>query len=118
MACAPERVPGSTITQGDAGIAFHSELATHRGAGAPLLRSPGGTSGASYGGGSSSTVGGQRALVNDMPDLGLGSRPCAWVAASEPAVVTRATPSAVERAREAGTDEWFAVNCTAAGETR
>ncbi|MBM3906962.1 MAG: hypothetical protein FJ363_02675 [Gemmatimonadetes bacterium] len=114
--CAPERVPGSTLSQGDAGIAFHRELASVRGAGAPR-HGPGGASGASYGGGSSSATA-VRSLGNDMPDLHLGAQACAWaVVAAVPGSV-EAAPSPVERAKGAPGDEGTVPSCGAPAETR
>lgn len=49
-ACAPERIPGSTVDQGDAGVSFVSARATAQGA---LASTGAAKSGASYGGGSS-----------------------------------------------------------------
>jgi hypothetical protein len=116
-ACAPERIPGSTVSQGDAGIAFHRELASLRGLGA---RSQGvaGTSGSSYGGGSSSSASGLRTLLAEIPDLRVGGKACDWVAAAEPAVTDPTARSVAQRVSEAGTDEWFAANCVSAGELR
>jgi hypothetical protein len=110
-------VPGSTLSEGDTGIAFHGELASVRGAGAPL-RGPGGASGASYGGGSSSSTG-LRALASDMPVLQLGARPCEWLAvtASTPGD-PNTTPSVVERAKRAPTEAAAASTCDTAAEAR
>jgi hypothetical protein len=96
-ACAPERIRDSTVSQGDAGIAFHSELASVKGLGASRQRGAG-ASGASYGGGSSSSTSGLVTLVGKAPDLRVGGKACDWVAATEPAVTQTPTHSVVERA--------------------
>lgn len=112
-ACAPERIPDSPIAQGDAGIAFHNELAGARGVGATLRRS----SGASYGGGSSSSDGSARRLTRVSPDLRVGGKACDWLATTEP--VRAAEPASGDaHAKAAATDEWFASNCVSAGDLR
>lgn len=118
-ACAPDRVPGSTVSQGDAGIAFHRELAALRGAGT-FSGGRGGTStsGASYGGGSSSSARATGAFALEMPDLRPGGKACDWVAAAEPALGQEAAQPSMQRARSTGTDVWVAANCATAGELR
>lgn len=118
-ACAPDRVPGSTVSQGDAGIAFHRELAALRGAGS-FAGGRGGpsTSGASYGGGSSSSARDSGVLALEAPDLRPGGRACDWVAAAEAASGQEAAQPTVERARNTGTEAWVVANCTTAGELR
>lgn len=118
-ACAPDRVPGSTVSQGDAGIAFHRELAALRGAGS-FSGGRGGTStsGASYGGGSSSSARDSGVLALEAPDLRPGGRACDWVAAAEAASGQEAAQPTMERARSTGTEAWVAANCTTAGELR
>lgn len=117
--CAPERVPGSTVSQGDAGIAFHRELAALRGAG----MSSGGrggtsTSGASYGGGSSSSARASDAFALEVPDLRPGGRACDWVAVAEPAASLEVAQPSMERARSSGAEAWVTANCVTAGELR
>lgn len=118
-ACAPDRVPGSTVSQGDAGIAFHRELAALRDAG---LSSGGrgspSTSGASYGGGSSSAAPANGAFALEVPDLRPGGRACDWVAAAEPASGLEVAQPSLERARSTGTDAWVAANCVTTGELK
>jgi len=118
-ACAPDRVPGSTVSQGDAGIAFHRELAALRGAGG-FSGGRGGTStsGASYGGGSSSSARASTAFALEVPDLRPGGRACDWVTAVEPASAQEAAQPSMERVRGAGTDAWVAANCGTTGELR
>lgn len=118
-ACAPDRVPVSTVSQGDAGIAFHRELAALRGAGT----SSGGrggtsTSGASYGGGSSSSTRTSSAFALEVPDLRPGGRACDWVAAAESASGQEAAQPSMERARGNSIDAWVAANCVTAGDLR
>lgn len=119
VACAPDRVPESTVSQGDAGIAFHRELAALRGAGT-FSGGRGGTStsGASYGGGSSSSARASGAFALEMPDLRPGGRACDWVAAAEPASGQEAAQPSMERARSIGTEAWVAANCATTGELR
>lgn len=118
-ACAPDRVPGSTVSQGDAGIAFHRELAALRGAG-PYSGGRGGTStsGASYGGGSSSSMRASGAFALEVPDLRPGGRACDWLAAAEPALGQEAAQPPVERARGVDTEAWVSANCATAGELK
>jgi hypothetical protein len=118
-ACAPERVPGSTVSQGDAGIAFHRELAALRGAGtASGGRGGTSTSGASYGGGSSSSARASDAFALEAPDLRPGGRACDWVAAAEPASGPEAAQPSMDRARGNSTDAWVAANCVTTGELK
>ena len=118
-ACAPDRVPGSTVSQGDAGIAFHRELAALRGAGL-FSGGRGGTStsGASYGGGSSSSARESGVLALEVPDLRPGGRACDWVAAAETTPGQEMAQPSVERARSTGTEAWVAATCATAGELR
>lgn len=117
--CAPDRVPGSTVSQGDAGIAFHRELAALRGAGTSFGGRGGtSTSGASYGGGSSSSTRASTAFALEAPDLRPGGRACDWVAAAEPAPTKERAQPAVERVRGADPDTWVAANCSTTGELR
>ena len=118
-ACAPDRVPGSTVSQGDAGIAFHRELAALRGAGTSAGGRGGiATSGASYGGGSSSSVRASDAFALEVPDLRPGGRACDWVAAAEPASGQEAAQPSLERARSSNIDAWVAANCVTSGELK
>lgn len=118
-ACAPDRVPGSTVSQGDAGIAFHRELAALRGAGGSFGGRGGtSTSGASYGGGSSSSARANAAFALEVPDVRPGGRACDWVAAAEPASAQEVAQSSTERVRGAGADAWVAANCGATGDLR
>ncbi|MBA4071562.1 MAG: hypothetical protein C0497_06965 [Gemmatimonas sp.] len=118
-ACAPDRVPGSTVSQGDAGIAFHRELAALRGAGAYSSGRGGtSTSGASYGGGSSSSTRAPAAFALEAPDLRPGGRACDWIVTAEPASAHEAAQPSPERVRSNGTDAWVAANCVNAGELR
>lgn len=118
-ACAPDRVPGSTVSQGDAGIAFHRELAALRGAGS-IAGGRGGTStsGASYGGGSSSSARDSGVLALEAPDLRPGGRACDWVAAAEAASGHEAAQPTMERVRSVGTEAWVVANCTTIGDLR
>ena len=109
-ACAPDRIPASTVSQGDAGIAFHGELASLRGAGVGLRVS----SGESYGGGSSSSALSLR--ESGVRDLRVGGRVCDWLAAADPSADP--TRPMAERLRGAGMEEWLAANCVNAGELR
>ncbi len=118
-ACAPDRVPGSTVSQGDAGIAFHRELAALRGAGSfSGGRGGASASGASYGGGSSSSARDSGVLALEAPDLRPGGRACDWVTATEAAFGRESAQPSMERARSTGTEAWIAANCTSAGELR
>lgn len=118
-ACAPARVPGSTVSQGDAGIAFHRELAALRGAGSSAGGRGGiSTSGASYGGGSSSSARASDAFALEVPDLRPGGRACDWVAATEPTSGQEAAQPSMERARSSNTDAWITANCVTAGELK
>lgn len=115
-ACAPERIPSSTISQGDAGIAFHRELATAKGAGtAGHVRAS--NSGASYGGGSSSSTTGRAASITEIPDLRPGGKACDWFNPAEPGAPA-AAPAGWERSRGIGMEGWFAANCIASGELK
>lgn len=118
-ACAPDRVPGSTVSQGDAGIAFHRELAALRGAGS-FSGGRGGTStsGASYGGGSSSSARDSGVLALEAPDLRPGGRACDWVAAAEATSIQESAQPSTERARNTATEQWVVANCTTTGELR
>ena len=115
-ACAPDRVPGSTVAEGDAGIAFHQELASLRGAGAPR-HGPGGASGASYGGGSSSAAG-VRVATTDLLDQPLRGTGCGWAVSTAAFGPSDSAPSAIERAKVAPSDEPGATGCAAPAETR
>ena len=118
-ACAPARVPGSTVSQGDAGIAFHDELAALRGAGSSAGGRGGiATSGASYGGGSSSSARGTDAFALEVPDLRPGGRACDWVAVAEPASGLETAQPSMQRARVSDTDAWIAANCVTSGELK
>ncbi|MBI5600059.1 MAG: hypothetical protein HY944_00685 [Gemmatimonadetes bacterium] len=118
-ACAPDRVPGSTVSQGDAGIAFHRELAALRGAGS-FSGGRGGTStsGASYGGGSSSSARDSGVLALEALDLRPGGRACDWVAAADATVGQESAQPSTERARTIATEAWVVANCTTTGELR
>jgi hypothetical protein len=116
-ACAPERIPGSTISQGDAGIAFHRELAAAKGAGAAgRVRAT--NSGASYGGGSSSSTTGRAASIAEIPDLRPGGKACDWFGPAEPGLASVAAPAGWDRTRGVGMEGWFAANCLASGELK
>lgn len=119
VACAPDRVPGSTVSQGDAGIAFHRELAALRGVDS-FSGGRGGTStsGASYGGGSSSSARDSGTLALEAPDLRPGGRACDWVVAAEAASGREWAQPSMERTRSTGTEAWVAANCATAGELR
>lgn len=118
-ACAPDRVPGSTVSQGDAGIAFHRELAALRGAG-PYSGGRGGTStsGASYGGGSSSSTRASAAFALEVPDLRPGGRACDWIGAAEPAAGPEVAQPTMERTRITALELWVSANCATAGELK
>lgn len=119
VACAPDRVPGSTVSQGDAGISFHRELAALRGAGTSSSGRGGtSTSGASYGGGSSSSARVSGVFALEMPDLRPGGRACDWIAAAEPASAQEAAQPSLARSRSSGTDAWVAANCVTAGDLK
>lgn len=89
-------------------------IGTVSGTWASLRRS----SGASYGGGSSSSTRVTAPLVAGAPDLRVGGKACDWIATVEPVAAVEAGRSVVERAAAAGTDGWFAANCLSAGDLR
>jgi hypothetical protein len=105
-------VPGSTVSQGDAGIAFHSERASLRGAGASLR----GASGASYGGGSSTSARRVGALDVSGRDPRLGGKACDWAASAGAAKAPARAVAA--RAKGEAADDWYAANCVSAGDIR
>jgi hypothetical protein len=114
--CAPDRVPGSTVAQGDSGLSFHQEFASLRGAGTPR-HGPGGASGASYGGGSSSSTG-VRVAPSDLLELLPRDAVCDWVVGT--ATLGRADSASpeVERAKGAPAEERSLAGCAAPAETR
>jgi hypothetical protein len=114
-ACAPERIPGSPVTQGDAGIAFRAELATANGAG---LSSRGPTSGASYGGGSSSSSRGSALLLSLAPGHLPGGTACDWFNGAETPGMASVAPPGWDATKGVGMDGWFEAHCIAPGEVR
>ncbi len=114
-ACAPERIPGSPVAQGDAGIAFRAELATANGAGLSV-RGP--TSGASYGGGSSSSARGKALLLGMAPDHLPGGKACDWFNGVETPGLASVAPPGWDVTKGVGMDGWFEANCIAPGEVR
>lgn len=67
-------------------------------------------SGASYGGGSSSSALNRAALAADVPDLRPGGKSCDAFAAAGPAA-TPAIGAPWERSKGVGLDGWFTANC-------
>lgn len=112
-ACAPERIPGSTVSQGDAGIAFRKELASGVGAGS-ALRGP--NSGASYGGGSSSSTRTTLSLLTQLPDLAPNGKACDWYHGAEsPGTIPGVWPGSDVAAGGAGREALLAANCAKVG---
>lgn len=109
-ACAPERIPASSIARGDAGIAFHQELASRTVAGTGRSAN----TGVSYGGGSSNT----RNSSDSVPaPVVRQPRPaCDWF---DPSSADRTVaPPGFERNKGLGAEGWFAANCTSPSELR
>jgi len=115
VACAPERIPGSTVSQGDAGIAFRAELANANGAG---IVSRGPNSGASYGGGSSSSSRGSALLLGMTPDHLPGGKACDWFNGVETPGMASVAPPGWDVTKGVGMDGWFAANCIGTEELR
>ncbi len=112
-ACSPERIPGSTVDQGDAGVSFVRSTANASGSGSSSVSS---ATGSSYGGGSSgssrSSASSRLLSAAGDTDARMGSKGCDWFGSGS-AGSSAFAPPGLGKHGGVGYDGWFAANCTA-----
>jgi len=114
-ACAPERIPGSSVEQGDAGVAFRRAANAATGSGAAISTASRARTSVPYGGGSSSSP--KRSVVTTGASAQRAAViGCDWF--SVPGGATAPAPSGWDRTKGIGMEGWFAANCIGRGELR
>lgn len=112
-ACSPERIPGSTVDQGDAGVSFVRAAANASGSGASSVSS---ATGSSYGGGSSgsSRSSASSRVLGASGEAGarLGGKGCDWFGSGS-AGSSAIAPPGWGKHGGVGYEGWFAANCMA-----
>ncbi len=117
-ACSPERIPGSTVDQGDAGVSFLRTGTSASGAIASSSSSSssygsGGSSGSSSGSSTSGSAGGGNPSQS-------GGKSCAWYSGSGSSGSSDvgpgpAAPPGWDHGQGLGRDNWYDKNCRGSG---